>query len=191
MSVLADEAGTHAGRDDVRVIATVLVEHRWLTTTALVLLVVLGPAVGYWLTDRPRLAGAAALLSLVPVAALTLVPTSRDLAVGCAVEWATPSLGAVEPMANLVLFVPPALFLGVALRRPIAVLVGASAVSALIELAQAFLTGLGRSCSTNDWLSNTLGAALGAGLAVAALWLRSYVDRSRESSDRATVDARV
>ncbi|WP_322920573.1 VanZ family protein [Nocardioides renjunii] len=172
-------------------ITTVLVEHRWLTTTALVLLVVLGPAVGYWLTDRPRLAGAAALLSLVPVAALTLMPTSRDLAVGCAVEWAMPSLGAVEPMANLVLFVPPALLLGVALRRPIAVLVGASAVSALIELAQAFLTGLGRSCSTNDWLSNTLGAALGAGLAVAALWLRSYVDRSGESSDRATVDAQA
>jgi hypothetical protein len=27
-----------------------------------------------------------------------------------------------------------------------------------IEVIQAFVTGLGRSCSTDDWLSNTIGA---------------------------------
>lgn len=77
--------------------------------------------------------------------------------------------GAVELMANLVLFVPPALLFGVALRRPLLVLVGAGATSALIEVLQAFATVLGRSCSTNDWLYNTLGAALGAAIAVAVL----------------------
>lgn len=109
---------------------------------------------------------------MLPVVALTLVPTSRDLVVGCAAEWSFPKLGAVELMANLVLFVPPALLLGVALRRPLLVLVAASATSALIEVLQAFATALGRSCSTNDWLYNTLGAALGAAIALAALRAR-------------------
>jgi hypothetical protein len=100
--------------------------------------------------------------------------------------------GAVELMANLVLFVPPALLFGVALRRPLLVLVGAGATSALIEVLQAFATVLGRSCSTNDWLYNTLGAALGAAIAVAALRARGAtrargragVDWDEEQSDR-------
>lgn len=164
-------------------ITTFLVEHRWVTTAGLLVMVGLGPWVGYWLTSRPRLAGAAAVVSLVPVAALTLVPTSRDLKVGCATEWALPSLGAVELMANVVLFIPPALLGGVALRRPAVVLVGASAAAALIEVAQALLPMLGRSCSTNDWLSNTLGALVGAVIALVALWLRTRVLSEAERSD--------
>lgn len=102
--------------------------------------------------------------------------------------------GAVELMANLVLFVPPALLFGVALRRPLLVLVGAGATSLLIEVLQAFATVLGRSCSTNDWLYNTLGAALGAAIAVAVLrgrgatrargTARAGVDWDEEQSDR-------
>ncbi|CAN5560893.1 hypothetical protein BH10ACT10_BH10ACT10_17360 [soil metagenome] len=151
-------------------ITTFLVEHRWITTVTLVAIVALGPGVGYWLVDRPRAARALGVASLLPVAALTLAPTSRDLAVGCATEWDFPTLGAVELMANLVLFVPPALLFGVAVRRPLVVLLAASLLSALIEVTQAFVTALGRSCSTNDWLSNTLGAALGAAIAALALW---------------------
>lgn len=136
------------------------------------LAVTVGPLLGYWLVERPRLALWLGLLSVLPVVALTLVPTSRDLVVGCAAEWSFPKLGAVELMANLVLFVPPTLLFGVALRRPLLVLVRASAASALIEVLQAFATTLGRSCSTNDWLYNTLGAVLGAVVAVAALRAR-------------------
>lgn len=153
-------------------ITTFLVEHPWLTTAALLLAVTVGPLLGSWLIGRPGLALWLGVLSLLPVVALTLVPTNRDLVVGCASEWSFPTLGAVELMANLVLFVPPALLFGVALRRPLLVLVGASATSALIEVLQAFATALGRSCSTNDWLYNTLGAALGAAIAVAALRAR-------------------
>lgn len=127
---------------------------------------------GYWLVERSLLARWLGVLSLLPVVALTLMPTSRDLALGCAAEWSFPTLGAVELMANLVLFVPPALLFGVALRRPLLVLGAASATSALIEVLQAFATALGRSCSTNDWLYNTLGAALGTAIAVAALRAR-------------------
>ncbi|TDC46176.1 VanZ family protein [Jiangella ureilytica] len=154
-------------------ISTVLVEHPWMTTTALVALVVFGPVAGAWLLPRPRVTRVLLGVCLVPVALLALVPTSRELAAGCAVEWSVPTLGAVELMANVVLFVPLVLLAGVLTRRPAVALVAASGLAALIELVQAVVPALGRSCSTDDWLSNTLGAALGAVLAVAGLWLAS------------------
>lgn len=73
-------------------------------------------------------------------------------------------------MANVVLFVTPGLLAGVASRRPVVVLVALSGLSGTLEALQAFVTGLGRSCDT-DWLSNTIGAATGAGLAAVALFL--------------------
>lgn len=151
------------------VITTVLVEHPWITTVGFVASVMLGPVVGCWLVGRPRLTRWLALAALVPVAVLTLAPTRRNLDVGCAAEWDVPTFGAVELMANVVLFVPPVLLLGVAIGRPVVVLVGAVVTSGLIELVQAVVPALGRSCSTNDWLSNTLGAVLGAALAALAL----------------------
>lgn len=162
------------------VITTFLVEHPWLTTVGFVASVLLGPVVGYWLVGRRRLTWWLAGVALVPVALLTLAPTSRSLDVGCAVEWTFPTFGAVELMANVVLFVPPVLLFAVATRRPLAVLVGATATSGLIELVQAVVPGLGRSCSTDDWLSNTLGSVLGASLAVLAL----AVHRSRNDAAR-------
>ena len=147
------------------VITTILVEHRWITTIGLAASVVLGPAVGYWLVGRPQLGKWLSMAALVPVAFLTLAPTKRSLEVGCAVEWSFPTLGAVELMANVVLFVPLVLFSGVATGRPLLVLLGAAVTSGLIELLQAIVPALGRSCSTNDWLSNTLGSVLGAALA--------------------------
>jgi glycopeptide antibiotics resistance protein len=160
------------------VITTVLVEHPWITTVGLAAAVVLGPVVGHWLVGRPRLNRWLAVASLVPVAVLTLAPTRRYLDVGCAAEWSVPTLGAVELMANVVLFVPPVLLFGTAIGRPLLVLVGASATSATIELLQALVPALGRSCSTNDWLANTLGSLLGAGLAAAAL----AASRSRDKA---------
>ncbi|WP_370324920.1 VanZ family protein [Euzebya sp.] len=153
-------------------ITTFLVEHPWLTTAALGALIVIGPLVGYALVGRPRLAVWLGLASTLPVLALTLVPTDRDLAVGCAIEWALPTLGAVELMANVVLVVPAGLIFGVASRRPLRVALGASALSCLIELIQAVVPALGRSCSTGDWLANTIGAALGAGVAALVLVVR-------------------
>ena len=39
------------------------------------------------------------------------------------------------------------------------------------EAVQALVPAIGRSCSTNDWLSNSIGAAIGAALAALALRL--------------------
>lgn len=154
-------------------LSTILVEHPWLTTVALLALVLLGPVVGAWLVPRRRLTAALLGLSIGLVALLTLVPTSRELTVGCTNEWSLPTLGAVELVANVILFAPVVLLAGVLVRRPWLVALGASVVSLLIEAVQAVVPALGRSCSTNDWLSNTLGALLGAVLAAVALRLRA------------------
>ncbi|QIK66822.1 VanZ family protein [Nocardioides sp. HDW12B] len=102
---------------------------------------------------------------------LTMLPTDRRAFERCDVAWALPTAGRVELAANVVLFVAPALFASVATRRPALVLVGASATAAMIETVQALVPAIGRSCSTNDWLSNTIGVAIGVLLAVIALRL--------------------
>ena len=55
-----------------------LLENPWLTPPALVVLV-LGPVLGALLAARPRLALGLAGLSLLPDAALTLIPVQREL----------------------------------------------------------------------------------------------------------------
>ena len=164
-------------------ITTFLVEHRWVTTMALVACLAAGAPLGYALADRRRWAFGLGLASLLPVAALTLLPTSRQLAASCAVEWSLPPFGAVELMANIVLLIPPTLLLGVATRRPLVVLAAASGLSALIEITQALVPELGRSCSTNDWLMNSIGAALGVSLAALGLWGHALRARGGDRAD--------
>jgi VanZ family protein len=86
-------------------------------------------------------------------------------------QWALPTPGRVELLANVVLFAGPALLAGVASREPVVVLVVLSGLSGAVEALQALVPELGRSCDTTDWLSNTIGAGTGAGLAAAALLL--------------------
>lgn len=136
---------------------------------ALALLAVVGPFVGRWLAPRPRAAWVATGVALLPVAAFTLVPVDRELFARCEVAWSLPTVGRVELAANVVLFVAPALLASVATRRPLLVAVAGSLLSAAIEVAQAVVPALGRSCSTNDWLSNTFGAVIGAALGWLAL----------------------
>lgn len=152
-------------------LSTILVEYPWLTSAAFFMLVLLGPIAGAWLVPRPFVTRMALALSIVTLTLLTLIPTTRAPSVGCAIEWALPSFGAVELMANVILFAPVALVAGIATKRPLVALLIASGAAAAIEVVQAIIPALGRSCSTNDWLSNTLGAALGALLAVAAMRL--------------------
>ena len=170
-------------RDDHLVLTNLLLERPWMSLTALGLLIVLGPFAGAWLVGRRDWAWLLFAGSLVPVALLTLVPVDRELYARCTVQWALPTPGRVELMANVALFVAPALLAGVASRRPLVVLVALSGFSATLEALQALVTGLGRSCDTTDWSSNTIGAATGAGLAAVALSLaRAYeghVERRR------------
>ncbi len=152
-------------------ITDILVDHPWMSPTALALLVVLGPLLGAWLVPRPRLAWILAGVALLPVLALTLVPVDRRIEDRCVVQWSLPTPGRAELAANVVLFVAPVLLAGVATRRPLLTFLGATVLSIGLEGVQALATGIGRSCDTTDWLSNTIGAAIGAVLAMAALWI--------------------
>ena len=152
-------------------ITTLLIEHPWLSPTALALLVILGPLIGRLVAHRPRTAWLLTGLATVPVVVLTMLPTDRRAFERCEIAWALPTFGRVELAANVVLFVAPALFAAVATRRPMLTLLAVSVLSALIETVQALVPALGRSCSTNDWLSNSIGAAIGVVLAAIALRL--------------------
>ena len=115
-----------------------------------------------------RIAGVLAVLAVLAVVPLTVTPDTARPQTFCAVQLAWPSLGGVESLANIAMLVPVACFAVVATRRPVAVLVAASGLSAAIELAQALVPALGRACDTNDWAMNSMGAALGVLLAVLA-----------------------
>ncbi len=56
-------------------------------------------------------------------------------------------------------------------------------LSALIELVQAVVPDLGRSCDTNDWFMNTVGAAIGAMIATAIIALTARRARWRRNSE--------
>lgn len=158
-------------------ISTLLVQHPWLSPVALGLLVALGPLVGRWLAPRSRLSWCLAAVSVLPVLALTLVPVDRTAFERCALGWSLPTPGRVELMANVVLFVAPVLLVGVASRRPLAALLVGSAASLGVEVLQALVPAMGRSCDTNDWLSNTIGAVIGAATAWLALRLARRGER--------------
>lgn len=148
-----------------------LLEHRWLMPAVLAALVLVGPVVGSHLVDRPRLAWVLAGVSLLPLAALTLVPVDREMLQRCEIAWLLPTPARVELFGNLVLFVAPALLAAVATRRPALTFVAGCALSAGIETLQALVPAMGRSCDTTDWLSNSIGAAIGVVLAMLALAL--------------------
>lgn len=150
-------------------IATLLVEHPWVSPTALAFLVLLGTLAGQWLVRRPRLAWRLTWASLIPVGLAALVPTDRELSVGCWVQWDAPTPARVELAGNVVLFVAPVLLAGIAMRRPWLAFVGGIVLSAGLEALQAVVPALGRSCDTNDLLSNSIGALIGAALAWVAL----------------------
>ncbi|WP_186325364.1 VanZ family protein [Microbacterium sp. BH-3-3-3] len=119
-------------------------------------------------------------LSLVAVLALTLVPESEPAPGGCTVQFSVPFQG-IDTLANIAMTVPLALFFGVATRHPLLVFAGVSALSAVIETVQSLAPVIGRRCDTDDWLMNTIGAALGAGAVLVILWI--------EGRRRATVSA--
>lgn len=159
-------------------ITTFLVAHPWLSPAALLALAVLGPATGRRVADRPPAAWLLTALASLPVAVLTMLPTDRRAFERCEVAWTLPTVGRVELAANVVLFVAPALFAAVATRRPVVALVLASGASALVETVQALVPAIGRSCSTNDWSANTVGATLGVLLGAVALHLAARPRRA-------------
>nr|WP_279589925.1 VanZ family protein [Frigoribacterium faeni] len=90
---------------------------------------------------------------------------ARPGGVTCTVQFSVPFQG-IDTLANVAMLLPLVLFLGTATSRPLAVLTGAVALSAVIEVVQALAPVLGRRCDTNDWFMNTVGAVLGAVIAL-------------------------
>ncbi len=148
-----------------------LVAYRGLVPLALLLTAVGCVGVGYLLLRSGRrgtqIAWSLTVLSLLPVAALTLLPSLNSQVSGtiCTVQFDYPTFGRVELAANVALFVPLAFFATLATRRPLLVVVAGSGLSAAIEALQALVPAIGRACDTNDWLMNTIGTVIGVLLA--------------------------
>lgn len=118
------------------------------------------------------MAGAVLLLTLFPT-------TYRTVETRCLADGGLAHLWSPEPLANVVLFVPLVLLAGIRTRRPAAMFLAGSVLSALIEAVQALVPVLGRSCTTGDWLANTAGALTGAVLAAAAIGIHRARSRRR------------
>jgi len=106
-----------------------------------------------------RISGFLGGAALLVVILLTLTPHGKQLPPA---ECYLVVDGPLWDIYNVALFLLPALFFVVATRRPLLVLLGAIALSALIEVVQQLLQGLlSRACDINDWVANSTGAAVG------------------------------
>jgi glycopeptide antibiotics resistance protein len=170
-------------------ITNFLLDHSTLIPVTMAVIAVVCVVVGYLLLRaRPR-CGHRVLwtlvgLSLLPVAALTLLPTLGRSFVFCVIQFSMPTLRSVELLANVALFFPPVFFATLATRKPLLTLATGTALSAAIEIIQGLLPAIGRSCDTNDWAMNTAGATVAAILASATM---AFTRRKRpaEASDHA------
>lgn len=129
------------------------------------------------LLPRRRVLAAAAGVSLAVAVGLTITPVGgwghlgfETGALHSVVTNLTPHRSALtgwfrndDGPANVALFAPAGLFLGLLLRRPVLVAVGLTALSFSVECWQATLTT--RVGSVDDVVANGLGAALGAATA--------------------------
>lgn len=152
---------------DVETIAKIILQQKSVLIALVVSAIVLTPAAvllarrrvaSRWRLTCAALAGTS--LSVVPATTLAR-GTTGSLGWGqCALQ---PGLSFVSPEAklNLLLFVPAVFFSVLATRRLVPVLLGASALSVLVEVVQS-LTGLGV-CQTSDVVRNVAGAIV-AGL---------------------------
>ncbi len=153
-------------------ITNFLLDHSALVPVALLTVALVCAILGFLFAARPGILWTLAGTSSLPVLALTLVPSGRGTdEVSCVVQFALPTLGSVELLANVALFLPSVYFAALASRRPLGALAAGSVLSAVIEALQAFVPAVGRACDTNDWLMNTLGAVAGALSALGTVWL--------------------
>jgi VanZ family protein len=111
------------------------------------------------------------ITSLIAIATATLMPESSP-AVESHFCLICGSVGTVDAVLNVILFVPLGVGLALSGIRGKYALIWVFALSALIETAQLFLIS-GRDSSIGDVLTNTLGGALGFAIVhLHSLWLR-------------------
>ena len=170
-------------------ITNFLLDHSAIVPVVLLLVAVVCVGAGYVIVRR-RHAGRAlwalATVSLLPIVALTLVPTGLGLdEVACAVQFYVPTLGRLEMLANVALFVPPVYFATLATRRPLLIALAGVTLSAVIEAVQALVPAIGRACDTNDWAMNTGGVVLGVLLSTATIALTRRTTSSKAAENSA------
>jgi hypothetical protein len=85
-----------------------------------------------------------------------------------------------ERVGNVLMFVPVGFFAVLASRRPVVVAVIGLLAPGAIELGQVLIGG-GRDCAANDWLNNATGALLGVVAGVVALRWRATVSGNQHS----------
>lgn len=151
-------------------ISTILVENAALVRILFWAAVGVSAILG-WVLFRSGKAGALAVLAVVGllgVLALTVSPSDGVRYAFCTVQFSVPFQG-IDTLANIAMMVPLTLFAALRLRRPLLVFAAVSGLSAIIELVQALIPALGRSCDTNDWYMNTVGAAVGTLIALTVI----------------------
>src|SRR5262249_51292827 len=125
----------------------------------------------------------------VLIATVTLTPGSQQVVAyqrPCVPLWCD-DRPLLDLILNVVLFAPLAFGLRRAGLRSWRVVVALSAFSMVIELLQIRIIP-GRDASVRDWMANTVGGAVGVGLAVTLQsWLRPSVARARQLSLTAAV----
>lgn len=167
-------------------ITNFLMDHSALMPVAMFLVAVVCVGVGYLLMRARRYGNrilwALAGLSLLPVVALTLIPTLGRSFVFCVLQFSVPTLRTVEQLGNVALLFPPVFFATLATRRPLLMLAAGTALSAAIEVVQGLIPAIGRSCDTNDWAMNTAGTVVAVLLASATIALARRM-RPVEASD--------
>jgi VanZ family protein len=153
-------------------ITNFLLDNAALVPVALLLIALACASTGYLLlrAGLRRILWTLAALSVLPVIALTLTPpTTRVDGVICTFQFAVPTLGTVELLANVALFFPLVYFTTLATRRLLLTLATGMALSAAAEAVQALVPAIGRACDTNDWAMNTIGTIAAALLASATI----------------------
>lgn len=83
----------------------------------------------------------------------------------------------LDGQANILLFAVPALLGTFWLRRSLIVVLALTLQSALTELFQAVIAGT--ACQASDWVANSVGAAMGALTAVAAIAVTTRLSAGR------------
>ena len=151
----------------------------WLPLLVLMGMTVAGLLIGSRIVRHKRTVNACAAISTVTILGLTLYPDGDPSAdVGCAVELPYISATSVESLANIILFIPVVFFVGLKIRRPALAFGFGVALSAIIEILQGTVLGIGRACDTGDLVTNSIGAAIGATLSYVAIRRTHRADRS-------------
>lgn len=126
---------------------------RQLLVLASVASVVLAAVLAGGARTERALATVLAVGGVLVIAGLTLSPVRGLPGDGCATRPDAP----LDDVPNIALFFVPMLFLVVASRLPLLVLLAGPTLSATIELVQDVVPSLGRRCDVDDLLANSAG----------------------------------